>query len=91
MIGIKKEDKALFFDMVESPPRPYYKGAVNCIVTWKRKTIPENIYHIHGDRDLILPKRFLKCDAVIKKGTHAMIAYQAEEIAKIIEGEMFVL
>jgi hypothetical protein len=43
-----------------------------------------NIVHIHGTKDFILPFRFIKANVSIKKGGHLMTLNKAEELNKII-------
>lgn len=85
IFGIKKEDKELFYEMVDSPLKGYYRPAINYIINWQRKKTTDSLLHIHGNNDIILPHHFVHADKIIEGGTHAMIAYQAREIAELIE------
>ncbi|WP_051584664.1 hypothetical protein [Pedobacter jeongneungensis] len=60
------------------------KWAIGSILSWKNKTIPEKIYHIHGTNDKILYSKIAKPDFVIENGTHFMVYQNAEEISGII-------
>lgn len=86
---ITEEQKANFKKMLEIAPANYYNGAVNCIATWKNDSYPETLVHIHGTADKVLPyKRIIKCDHMIKGGTHFMILNRAAEISEIINKEL---
>ncbi|MFL5764026.1 MAG: alpha/beta hydrolase [Bacteroidia bacterium] len=83
-----KETGKLFNDMLRSAPDHYYRGAIDCIVRWKNTEVPQNLIHIHGDADRLIPLRHIKCDHIIKGGTHFMVMDRAEEISKIINREL---
>lgn len=63
----------------------YLEWAINEVVNWKNNWQPENIVHIHGDRDKIFPVKKLKDIHIIKEGTHMMIYNRAAEIGAHIE------
>jgi hypothetical protein len=46
------------------------------------------IYHIHGNKDRILPVRIIEADAIIKGGTHKMAINYSEEITRLITNYM---
>ena len=86
---LTKEYTELFRRMLKTAPVNYFKRAVHCIVFWKNKPAHKNIIHIHGTADKILPFRKIKnCDYTINNGTHWMVMDRADEISKIINGEL---
>lgn len=64
------------------------KWAIDKIVRWNNKTIPENIFHIHGSNDKIFPFDNVKMDAIIHEGGHFMIMNKAEEVNEILKREL---
>lgn len=90
LFGVKSKEQGERFErMLNSAPENYFAGAINCIVTWKNTEVPENLIHIHGTSDLILPySKIENCNYTIKDGTHFMIADRAEEINAIINEEL---
>lgn len=88
--GIVTDEQMINFrKMLNEAPEDYYSRAVNCIVTWKNEARPENLIHIHGTADLVLPHKKLKgCDHIIKGGSHFMIINKADEISEIINKEL---
>lgn len=90
LFGVKSKEQGERFErMLNSAPENYFAGAINCIVTWQNKEIPENLIHIHGTADLVLPySKIENCNYTIKDGTHFMIANRAEEISVIINEEL---
>lgn len=88
--GVKdKEQIERFERMLNSAPENYFARAINCIVTWGNREVPENLVHIHGTSDLILPYINIRdCDYTIAGGTHFMIVNRADEINPIINKEL---
>jgi len=84
-----EEQKNKFLEMLNTAPQNYYVGAVNSILNWENISYPDNVIHIHGTSDKVLPNRKnVKYDYLIEGGTHFMIINRAEEINKIINEEL---
>ena len=62
----------------------YFSSAVHQVLNWKNNWYPENIIHIHGEKDKIFPVRKLKPTHVIKDGSHIMILNKADELSSFI-------
>ena len=77
-------DKFLLEDILKSSNPAFSKWAINEIVNWKRKTAPQNVIRIHGDKDRVLPRINFKPDHLIKGGGHFMVVNKANEISRII-------
>lgn len=87
--GVKtKEQSEQFFQMLQSAPPNYFSGAVHCILSWKNNVVPQNVVHIHGTSDRILPYNKVVCDYSIENGNHLMIISRAKEINEIINKEL---
>lgn len=84
-LGIQPDLEVAFFSMLASVARPYFTGAIACIVNWRNETECERPYiHLHGDNDLLIPLKKEMKAIVIKKGSHAMIYDRAGEISEHI-------
>ena len=83
-----KEQKNRFHEMLNTAPKDYFARAINCILTWKNNVIPENVIHIHGNADQLLPYKNMNCDYLINGGTHFMVVNKADEISEIINNEL---
>jgi pimeloyl-ACP methyl ester carboxylesterase len=70
----------LFIDMLRKTPPVFAKWAIGAILHWDNQTIPERVYHIHGDRDKIFPHKRLKDTFILKGGTHIMIMARAKDV-----------
>jgi hypothetical protein len=80
-LGVKtKEEKQMVHDYRKNIDTRYSNWAINAIVNWKNKTVPENIYHIHGDMDRIFSIKKIRPDHTIHKGGHLMIMNKSDEV-----------
>ena len=77
-------EKNLLKDIIKNTDKHFLKWALHQIMNWKNENYSENIVHIQGDSDLILPHNFIKYDYLIKDGTHFMTLNQSKEIETII-------
>jgi esterase/lipase len=66
----------------------YLEWAINEVVNWKNNWQPENIVHIHGDKDKIFPVKKVNAHYIVKEGTHMMIYNRANEIGTYIEEKL---
>jgi hypothetical protein len=78
-------DKWLFNDMIKNSSPTFMKWAMGAALHWDNKTIPPNLHHITGDKDLIFSYKRIKDATIIKGGTHIMIFDRAKEINKILK------
>ncbi len=81
-------DKFLLEEILTASNPDFSKWAINEIVNWKRKTSPENIIRIHGNKDRVLPIINFTPAYLLKGGGHFMIVNRAAEISKILAFEM---
>lgn len=51
----------------------YLKWAIKQVVCWDQEKPLPNTVHIHGDKDLVFPKRYIKECENVKGGTHIMV------------------
>lgn len=78
------QEQELFRTILRESSPGYVKWAVHEILNWKRQVRPENIVHIHGDKDKIFPIQFVKPDIIINGGEHFMVYTMADEVSKEI-------
>jgi len=79
-----KREKALLRFYAKTISKNYMKWAINEVLNWKNEYRPENLFHIHGMADRVLPCKYTHADVKIKDGTHMMVHNRAEEISKIL-------
>jgi pimeloyl-ACP methyl ester carboxylesterase len=83
LFGAKEKDGSwLFRDMYDNTSRKFLRWSMGATVHWDNKTIPENVYHISGDKDMVFNYKRLKGATIIKGGTHLMLFDMAKEINK---------
>jgi pimeloyl-ACP methyl ester carboxylesterase len=63
----------------------FYKWAIGAIVNWQNKTVSNNIIHIHGQKDRLLPLKFVSADIIINKGGHLMIIENAAALSSLLK------
>ena len=66
----------------------YFEWAIHQVLKWKNNWQPDNIIHIHGDKDRIFPIKKIFPTHTIKDGTHMMIYNRAKEISDYIDKEL---
>ncbi|RYF99992.1 MAG: hypothetical protein EOO02_15785 [Chitinophagaceae bacterium] len=85
LFGIESEaEKQLLKNILKDTDPNFFAWAINEIVNWKNETIPENLIHIHGNKDRIIPIKNVKADFVIDGGSHFMTVNRSEKMGKII-------
>ena len=80
-----EEQKQNLIHIINNSIAGFNKWAINQIVKWTNNKIPNNLVHIHGDADKLLPFRYVKPHYTILNGGHFMIVNQAKEISTIIQ------
>lgn len=83
-----KEEKEMVRSYRKNADLVFADWAISQIVNWKNAWQPENIIHIHGDKDKIFPVKKIHPTCVIKDGTHMMIYNRAKEISEYIDMEL---
>ncbi len=56
----------------------YIDWSIDNIVNWKQTHPPENLVHIHGEKDTVFPISNIKNCKTVKNGTHTMIIHRAK-------------
>ena len=78
------QDKKLLSAVLHDTDAIFLKWAILKIANWQNIIVPNNVYHIHGTVDRILPFKFINCNHVIKGGAHLMIVSSAKEVNTIM-------
>ena len=69
---LKKRAK-LYRQYLSVRDKYYLSWAIQNMVNWDCSTINPEIIHIHGDKDVVFPIKYINDAIVIKGGTHVMI------------------
>lgn len=75
-------DTWLFKDMLKQSSPKFIKWALRAVLKWKNEVVPENLYHIVGDKDLVFNYKNISNATIIKGGTHIMVFDKAKQINK---------
>jgi len=86
-IGPKtKKRLSLYQKYLHVRNKQYLDWALEKMITWDRKDKLKNVIHIHGDKDMVFPIKYIDGCEVIKGGTHIMILNKGREIShKLLE------
>jgi len=77
-------DKELLGQILLVTEPVFLKWAIDKVLHWNNSTLLNNVTHIHGTRDRILPYRFVKSDLTIQNGGHLMTLNNAEELSRML-------
>lgn len=83
-----KFDKEILKQILRETEPIFLKWAIDSLLHWSHNQAMENIFHLHGTKDRILPSRYLKCDLLVKGGGHLMALNKATEVSEIINDQL---
>lgn len=78
------DEKQLLQEMLLNTSPKFLKWAIDQILHWTNNERPQNLFHIHGRADRILPCNNTKADIKIKDGGHLMIYSHADKINALL-------
>jgi len=70
--GIGNTQKKLLRQIINDTDISFLKWAIRAILNWKNNQIPDNLIHVHGSADKLLPIRLVKPNYRIEDGSHVM-------------------
>jgi pimeloyl-ACP methyl ester carboxylesterase len=82
---LNKDEKVLFKDMLKKWSPEFLAWAVNAVLKWDNKIIPENTWLIAGDKDLVFPYKHSRDAIIVHGGTHIMIVDKAAQISRLLK------
>jgi pimeloyl-ACP methyl ester carboxylesterase len=77
-------DKQLLRQILIDTDPTFLKWAIDKVARWTNHIQIENILHIHGTNDKILPQKFVYCNVSIKNGGHLMTINKSDELNNIL-------
>lgn len=77
------DKKILKQTLIDTDPN-FLKWAIDRVVKWTNLIQIQNIFHIHGTSDRILPLSFVTPNLIIENGGHLMTLNKADELNKIL-------
>lgn len=79
-----KVQQKIFRQIINDTDPHFIKWAISAILRWNNNLKPENLIHIHGTGDKLLPYRLVKANYTIQDGTHLMIIDKHKEISALL-------
>jgi pimeloyl-ACP methyl ester carboxylesterase len=79
-------DRQTLKAILKDTPPTFLRWAIDRIVHWANVVVLQNVTHIHGTSDRILPIRFVRCNYQIRGGGHLMALNRSKEIEIILSG-----
>lgn len=81
-------DKELLKQILIDTDPTFLKWAIDRVARYSNQTQTQNILHIHGTSDRLLPLIFVKCNSTIKNGGHLMTLNNADELNQILRQQL---
>ena len=78
-------DKKVLKEVLHDTDSTFLKWAIDKVVRWRNQTPTNNLFHIHGTHDRILPLTFVKCNLTIENGGHLMTLNKADELNQTLQ------
>lgn len=86
ILGSKgSKQKAVQQQIIKDTDPQFTKWAISAIMHWQNTTLPNNLVHIHGTADKLLPYYLVQADYTIEGGEHLMVMDKAEEVSDILK------
>src|SRR5688572_19391451 len=82
------EEKKIANEYRDSIDPIYLRWAINQVLNWKNNWQPENLIHLHGQKDHIFPVKKIKNAMIIPGGGHFMIMNRFTEISEQITNQL---
>jgi len=82
------ELKTLLKQILHDTDSKFLKWALTRMSEWNHPDKVENLYHIHGSADRLIPLKIVKPDNVIEGGGHLMVYAQHEDISRILNEQL---
>jgi len=79
------EAKRILVEVIRDSDPKFIRWAVEAILKWKNETVPKPIWHIHGDRDGLIPVKNLNPTHIIRRGTHLAVINRTAELNAFIK------
>jgi pimeloyl-ACP methyl ester carboxylesterase len=79
------EEKNMVENYRKNADREQVDWAIDQILNWRNTWVPDQAYHIHGEKDKMFPLKNVRPSHIIAGGTHIMILNKAGEISACIE------
>lgn len=69
---------ALYERYLSIRDKQYIDWCIDKLVNWQQEYPPNNLVHIHGEKDTVFPIQYIQQCITVKNGTHTMIVHRAK-------------
>ena len=80
----RQKEKETFKAMLKDKDAIFLRRTIEMIMHWDRTAAPENIIHIHGDKDHTIPIRKVDYDILVPGGSHMITLTRGEEVSQLV-------
>lgn len=85
LFGAKtKNERRIMNHIITDSDANFIKWSIGAILSWNNKIRPKALYHIHGDKDKILPLSYTRPDVVVKNRSHFMVWTKGSEVSRLL-------
>jgi pimeloyl-ACP methyl ester carboxylesterase len=77
-------DKKDLLNMIWAVDSSFTAWAMQAVLRWENRAIPENFYHLHGTRDEVFPIRFVRPTHIIRGGSHLLCISHPAQVNSIL-------
>lgn len=85
LFGAKsRNEKRILNHIIRNSDAAFVKWSIGAILSWGNNVRPGALYHIHGDKDKILPIKYTRPDRVVRNGSHFMVWTKAGEVSRLL-------
>src|SRR5262249_43234122 len=79
-----REMKAIVYNYVHNIDPEFIRWSLNVIVNWAHTERLQNLVHIHGSNDHLLPCKYVNANYVVEDGGHLMVMNKADDVNRIL-------
>lgn len=78
-------NRRLMYDIIRAGDDHFIRWAINAVLEWENKEVPQRVYHIHGTRDEIFPIGLTTPTHIVEKGDHNFVVSRPEILNQMLK------
>jgi len=78
-------NRRLMFDIIRDGDDRFIRWAINAVLEWDNREIPQPFFHIHGTRDEIFPIGLTSPTHIVEKGGHMFVVSHPEKANQFLK------
>jgi pimeloyl-ACP methyl ester carboxylesterase len=78
------ENRRLMRRVIRAGDDRFIRWALNAVLNWDNRTIPQRLYHIHGTRDEVFPISLTTPTHIVRKGGHMFVLSRPESVNQFL-------